>query len=186
VVRIVGDIGAAEVEPTVPDVMVGLPNIATAPPGTSSDSSVSSGGNGGGFPGFMGEYLVRDVGSWWAVEGDQRNDLEPGAAPCTEARVTFDWAEFSCTAVRFSFAFDMRVEPLRYEPLVQWSEGAQPPPVEGPEGSHNVGMRTAVVPGVRLTVVGWTPVPSEPPPVPSEPPPVPSEPLPPDSSSVSP
>jgi hypothetical protein len=178
VVRLVGDVGAAEVKPTVPDVMVGLPSTVTVPGGGSPDSSVSSGGGGGGgYPGFMGEYLVRDVGSWWAVEGDQQNTLESGTGSCTEARVTFDWADFACTAARFSLAFNMRVEPLRYEPLAQWSEGGRPPPAGGAEGSHNIGMRTANVPGVRLTVVGWTPVSL---------PPVPSEPAELDSSSASP
>jgi hypothetical protein len=152
VVRIVGDIGAAEVRPATPDVMAGLPGTAAGGAGGAApDSSVS----GGGYPGFMGEYMVRDVGSWWAVEGDLRNALEPATGSCTADQVSHDWAEFSCTAARFSFAFNMRVEPLRYEPLAQWSEGGQPPPAGRAEGSHTIGMRAAVVPGVRLTVVGW-------------------------------
>ncbi len=177
VVRLVGDIGAAEVRPTVPDVMAGLPAPATAGGERSPDSSVSSGpGGGAGLPGFMGEYMVRDVGSWFAIEGDQRNAIEPATGSCTEDRVVHDWAEFACTAAQFSFAFNMRVEPLRYEPLAQWSEGGRPPS-DRAEGSHTIGMRAATVPGVRLTVVGWTPVPL---------PPVSSEPAQPDSGTTSP
>ena len=167
VVRIVTDVGGTSVSPTTPDVMVALP---AAP-----DSAVSGGGSGGGsgtgYPGFMGEYLVRDVGSWFAVEGEQSNDLAELSGGCTEDRTTFDWAEFSCRAARFQFELSMRVEPLRYEPLAQWIPGAEPA-WPGGEGSHRIELESSTVSGVRLTVVGWTP------------PPLPPEPIPVDSSTA--
>ena len=96
-VRIVADVGSGTVRPTTPDVMVDLPaaGVAGAAPGPdgSPDSAVG-GGTGGGYPGFMGEYLVRDVGSWWAVEGEQHNALAELTGACTADRATFDWAEF--------------------------------------------------------------------------------------------
>jgi hypothetical protein len=159
VVRIVADVGSNGVATGVPDVMTGLPTTAadhpssgtTAPP----DSSPGGGGGGaGGSAGFMGEYLVRDVGSWWAVEGTQVNALEEIAGACTDARATFDWAEFGCDAARLRFEFSMRVEPVRYEPLT----GVVDPP-NGPEGSHTLSMESSAVDGVRLTWVDWTPPP---------------------------
>lgn len=181
VVRIVADIGNGVVEPQVPDVMTGLPtNVAPGPdPATAHyappDSGSGSGGEPGGFPGFMGEYLVRDVGSWWAIEGSQANALEEIAGACTDDRATFDWAEFECEAARLRFEFSMRVEPIRYEPLT----GVADPP-GGPEGSHTLAMASSRVDGVRLTWVAWTP-----PPLPPEPGPGPGpDPLPVDSSGV--
>ncbi len=100
----------------------------------------------------MGEYLVRDVGSWWAVEGNQRNDIDGAGGPCTENRATFDWARFRCEAVRLKFDFEMSVEPVRYERLT----GVADPP-GGPEGSHRLAMASSGVDGVRLTWVEWTP-----------------------------
>jgi hypothetical protein len=156
VVRIVAYIGSSGVEPGVPDVMTGLPTGAADPAGSTTppDSGSGSGGEPGGFPGFMGEYLVRDVGSWWAVEGSQANALESVSGACTDDRATFDWAEFGCEAARLRFEFSMRVEPLRYERLT----GAADPP-GGPEGSHTLAMGSSAVDGVRLTWVAWTPPP---------------------------
>ncbi len=166
VVRIVADVGGASVKPTTPDVMVGLPE--SAPP----DSAVSGGGGGAGYPGFMGEYLVRDVGSWYAVEGEQSNSLADQRGDCTADRTTFDWAEFSCRAAAFQFELSMRVEPLRNEPLVQWIPGAEPA-WPGGEGSHQIALARSTVSGVRLTVIAWTPPPL--PPEPGEPPPIPAD-----------
>jgi hypothetical protein len=164
VVRIVAHIGSGVVEPKVPDVMTGLPTgvapdpgLPTAPP-EPSDSGSGSGGEPGGFPGFMGEYLVRDVGSWWAVEGNQANALEEIAGACTDNRATFDWAEFECEAARLRFEFSMRVEPVRWEPLTGMPGG--------PEGSHTLSMASSNVDGVRLTWVAWKPPPSLPEPGP--------------------
>ncbi len=165
VVRIVADVGSNGVETGVPDVMTELPRAgATDPsgaPGTAPDSAPGGGGGGGvgGYPGFMGEYLVRDVGSWWAVEGSQANALEEIAGACTDGRATFDWAEFDCEAARLRFEFSMRVEPVRYERLT-----GVPDPPGGPEGSHALAMASSSVDGVRLTWVAWTP-----PPLPPEP-----------------
>jgi hypothetical protein len=169
VLRIVAHIGNNSVEPGVPDVMTGLPTGEATPtppthsPGsgqaTPPDSGSGSGGEPGGFPGFMGEYLVRDVGSWWAVEGSQANALEEIAGACTDDRATFDWAEFDCEAARLRFEFSMSVEPVRWEPLT----GVADPP-GGPEGSHALAMTSSSVDGVRLTWVAWTP-----PPLPPEP-----------------
>lgn len=167
VVRIVADIGSNRVGTGVPDVMTGLPTttvavdpLPTAPPLEPPDSGDGTGGGDGvgGYPGFMGEYLVRDVGSWWAAEGSQANALEEVSGACTDDRATFDWAEFSCEAARFGFEFTMRVEPLRYEPLT----GVADPP-DGPEGSHTLALGSSSVDGVRLSVVAWTPPPLPPP-----------------------
>ena len=108
----------------------------------------------GRLPGFMGEYLVRDVGSWYAVEGSQANALEGITGACTDDRATIDWAEFDCEAARLRFEFSMRVEPVNWERLtgVAGSPG-------GPEGSHPLAMASSSVDGVRLTWVAWTPPP---------------------------
>jgi hypothetical protein len=136
----------------------------------------------------MGEYLVRDLGSWWAVEGSQTNAALDIAGACTADRATFDWAEFSCDAARFRFEFSMRVEPLRYDPLTGWDPG--PDPAEdgaegGPEGSHELSLGSTDVAGVRLRVVAWTPPPLPPEePRPDDPPP--DDPPPVDSTGVAP
>jgi hypothetical protein len=171
VVRIVSDIGSTAVEPGVPDVMAGLPTAAAdpAPP----DSAPSGGGGGIGFPGFMGEYLVRDVGSWYAVEGSQSNALLELSGSCTQAHATFDWAEFSCQAARLRFEFAMRVEPVRYEPLMERGS------MGSPEGGHELSLAATDVDGVRLVIEAWTPPPLPPPDPPGPPVPV-------DSSTVRP
>jgi hypothetical protein len=160
VVRIVASIGSNGVATGVPDVMTELPSqIASSAPSVAlpPDSGSGSGGEPGGFPGFMGEYLVRDVGSWWAVEGSQTNALEGITGACTDDRVTFDWAEFGCEAARLRFEFAMRVEPLRYERLT----GVADPP-GSPEGSHDLAMSANSLDGVRLTWKAWTPPPLPP------------------------
>jgi hypothetical protein len=185
VVRIVSDVGSTAADPTVPDVMTGLPTTVSpdgttetppAPGDSASSGGAGSGGGGAGYPGFMGEYLVRDVGSWWAVEGEQTNGLEELTGSCTADRATFDWAEFDCAAARFRFEFTMRVEPVRYQPLTGVAGGD--PASGGPEGSHALALATSEVDGVRLTVVAWTP----PPLPPGEPPPNPPGPI--DSTGV--
>lgn len=164
VVRIVTDLGRTEVDPDVPDVMVSLPNDeapgADAPTPTPGDTASGP----GGYPGFMGEYLVRDVGSWWAVEGSQSNALEQVTGACTDDRVTFDWAEFSCEAARLQFEFSMRVEARNQDPA-----------------THEVALAPATVAGVRLEVVSWRPLP----PIPPQPEPPPGPP-PVDSTDVAP
>ncbi len=175
VVRIVTDLGSTEVEPGVPDVMTELPaREATGADGETppAPGDTAGGGGGSGYPGFMGEYLVRDVGSWWAVEGSQTNALQEIAGACTADRVTFDWAEFRCDAAQFRFEFRMRVEPLRYDPATGRDPG--PEPAEGePQGSHELALSSTDVAGVRLTVVAWTPPPLPPgEPRPDDPPPV--------------
>jgi hypothetical protein len=179
VVRIVADVGSNGVATGVPDVMTGLPTPAATDPESPTlppDSAPGGGGGaGGGYPGFMGEYLLRDVGSWWAVEGTQANTMEEITGSCTDDRATFDWAEFECDAARLRFEFSMRVEPLRWEPLT----GVVDP--TGPEGNHELSMTSSAVDGVRLTWVAWTP-----PPLP-EPWPGPGpDPIPTDSSSTPP
>jgi hypothetical protein len=146
VVRIVADAGAGSVQPTVPDVMAGQPD------------SVVSGGGWGGYPGFMGEYLVRDFGSWWAVEGRQSNALEDQGGSCTRDAATFAWAEFTCSAARFRFEFSMRVEPLRYEPLMQREPGVGSA-WAGAEGSHRIELASSTVSGVRLALSLTAPAP---------------------------
>ena len=175
VVRIVADLGSTGVEPGVPDVMTELPaREATGADGETppAPGDTAGGGGGTGYPGFMGEYLVRDVGSWWAVEGSQTNALQEIAGACTADRATFDWAEFRCEAARFRFEFRMRVEPLRYDPATGWDPGPAPAS-GGPEGSHELALGSTDVAGVRLTVVAWTPPPLPPgEPGPGDPPPV--------------
>jgi hypothetical protein len=162
VVRIVADVGSNEVAAGVPDVMTDLPTTAatdpqktTAPPDSTPGGGGGGGGNGvGGYPGFMGEYLVRDQESWFAVEGHQANALEEVSGACTDERATFDWAEFTCEAARFRFEFSMRVEPLPYGRLTAT--------VDPPSGSHTLSMESSQVDGVRLTWAAWSP-PSMPP-----------------------
>jgi hypothetical protein len=176
VVRVVADLGSTEVEPGVPDVMTGLPTGESG--GTDGETppepgdSAGGGGGGGGYPGFIGEYLVRDVGSWWAVEGSQTNELEGLAGACTTDRATFDWAEFSCEAARFRFEFRMRVEAALYDPATGWDPNPEPGR-GGPEGSHDLTLGSGTIAGVRLRVVAWTPPPLPPEePRPVDPPPV--------------
>lgn len=175
VVRIVADLGSSEVEPGVPDVMTGLPtNEATGADGEAPPEPGDSAGGGGGsgYPGFIGEYLVRDVGSWWAVEGSQTNALQGLTGACTADRATLDWAEFSCEAARLRFEFSMRVEAMRYDPATGWDPGPEPGP-GGPEESHELALGSSDVAGVRLRVIAWTPPPLPPgEPTPGEPPPV--------------
>jgi hypothetical protein len=119
----------------------------------------------------MGEYLVRDVGSWFAVEGSETNALENSGGACTSDHATFDWAEFSCGAARYRFEFTMRAEPLSIvRPPVPLPAPAPPP--DPPEGDHNLAMAASSVDGVQLRVVAWTP------------PVLPPTPLPPDSAVV--
>jgi hypothetical protein len=172
VVRLVAHIGSSEVQANVPDVMSGLPGVATDPdPSTPPDSGSGSGGQPGGYPGFMGEYLVRDVGSWYASAGTQSNDLEGGAGSCTSARANLDWAQFRCEAARFRFQFSMQVDPAHYERLTGTVTASG-----GPEGSHDLAMGSTFIDGVRLEWVDWTP-----PPEPGGPDPIPV-----DSSGVGP
>jgi len=158
VVRIVADIGNGVVVQGVPDVMTGLPTNDASDPGPPPplppDSGGGSGGGSGGFPGFMGEYLVREVGSWFAVEGTQANALEGITGACTENRATIDWAEFDCEAAKLRFEFSMTVEPAYYERLT----GVAGIP-SSPQGSHPLAMASSAVDGVRLTWVAWTPPP---------------------------
>jgi hypothetical protein len=162
VVRLVAYIGNSEVQAGVPDVMTGLPGgeIAAPPSTTPPDSGSGSGGEPGGYPGFMGEYLVRDVGSWYASAGSQTNDLIGAAGACTSDRAAFDWAEFECAAARYRFSFSMRVDPSGYERLTGASDSTGSP--GGPEGSLTLAMASSAVDGVRLTWVAWTPPPRPP------------------------
>ena len=188
VIRIVADPGSYHVEQGVPDVMTGLPTHEAGGTGgeTPPEPGDTAGGGGGigrgGYPGFIGEYLVRDTGSFWAVEGTQTNELAGASGSCTEDRATFDWAEFSCEAARFRFEFRMRVEAARYHPATGWDPGPEPAP-GGAEGSHELALGSSDVAGVRLEVVAWLPPPLPPPLPPGEPPP---ERPPVDSTGVSP
>ena len=164
--------------PGVPDVMTGLPaNDAgaddPAPPPEPGDTAVT----GPGYPGFIGEYLVRDVGNWWAVEGSQSNDLTGSAGTCTEDRATFDWAVFSCDAAQFRFEFTMRVDRMRYDPATGWENGPGGDPSQ--PDSKDIALGSSEIAGVRLKVVEWAPPPLPPVDPAPEPPPV-------DSTNVSP
>jgi hypothetical protein len=150
VIRIFADPGTSEVFDGVPDVMAGLP--APTEPG---DTAVSGGG-GTVSPGFMGEYLLRDGRIFTTVEGSQSNELESVGGACTSDRFGFDWAEFSCEAVRIRFAFDTRVEELRYEPLMG---RPGPEPAAGDGETHTLSLESSSVDGVRLTVIAWQPPP---------------------------
>jgi hypothetical protein len=175
VVRIVADLGRTEVQPGVPDVMTGLPTGSASggagdPPSAVPDSAV------GEFPGFMGEYLVDEVGVFYAVEGTQSNDLTGSAGECTEDTVTLDWARFECSAAQYRFEFDMRAEMARIDPL--------PSPTPAGDESHELALGATTIGGVRLEVAEW--LPPDPPPMPVDPPPggPPGPPV--DSTGVSP
>jgi hypothetical protein len=175
VVRIVADLGRTEVQPGVPDVMTGLPTGSASggagdPPSAVPDSAV------GEFPGFMGEYLVDEVGVFYAVEGTQSNDLTGLAGECTEDTVTLDWARFECSAAQYRFEFDMRAEMARIDPL--------PSPTPAGDESHELALGATTIGGVRLEVAEW--LPPDPPPMPVDPPPggPPGPPV--DSTGVSP
>jgi hypothetical protein len=156
VVRIVADTGTTPAQEDVPDVMTGLPTYA------GSDSAVG-GGIPVSYPGFGGEYMVRDVGSWWATAGTQVNGLEAEGGACTDDRVTFGWAEMACDAVSLRFEFSMEVEAATWEYLA----GGERSPSDA-SGSHQISMASTVVEGVRLAVLAWTP--PEPEPLPPPPP----------------
>jgi hypothetical protein len=185
VVRLVADPGSGEVNREVPDVMTGLPT-ETSPDGAMppepdpapGDTAIGGGGGGsGGWPGFMGEYLVGEHGTWYAVEGSQTNALESSGGACTADRATIDWAEFRCEAARFGYELSMRVEPILVDPATGVPEDG------GPEGSHAIARARSSVDGVRLTVVAWVP-PTVPEPGPPPPVPGPPLPVPPDSSAT--
>ncbi len=144
VVRIVASPGSTPARGEVPDVMTGLPTYA------GSDTVV--GGPPPGTAGFSGEYLVRGVGSWWAVSGSQSNDLEREGGACTEPRVSFGWAELGCTLARFRFEFAMEAEAAVWEYLATGERAAS-----GATGSHALAMASTAVDGVRLGVLSWTP-----------------------------
>jgi hypothetical protein len=75
VVRLVADLGSGAVQPMVPDPMAGPGFGGTSTgeaPGSPGDSTVTSPPGSAG-PGFMGEYLVRDDGLWWSVDGTQHD-----------------------------------------------------------------------------------------------------------------
>ncbi|HUF34422.1 MAG TPA: BsuPI-related putative proteinase inhibitor [Gemmatimonadales bacterium] len=153
VVRIVADTGATPAQEGVPDVMTGLPTYGGA------DSSVT--GSPVGYPGFSGEYLVRDVGSWWARQGTQSNGLEAEGGACTDDRVTFGWAELGCRSASLRFEFSMEVAAATWEYRAT-GERLQSDAV----GTHQIAMAGTVIEGVRLTVLGWTPPEPEPGPPP--------------------
>lgn len=143
VVRIVADTGSSPAGEDVPDVMTGLPTFG------GTDSAV---GTPVSPPGFSGEYLVRDVGSWWVQEGTQSNALETEGGACTEDRVGFGWAQLACQSASLRFEFEMRVEAAVWEYLA----GGERSPSEA-TGSHQIAMASTVVEGVHLTVLEWTP-----------------------------
>lgn len=187
VVRVVADLGHTEARDDTPDPMSGLPtdSAGAAPPEPAPappDSAV------GQHPGFLGEYLVNELGLYFATEGTQRNDLVGASGACTEGTVTLDWARFECRAARFRFEVDMRVEALRIDPL--------PRPAPGPAEHHDIRLAATEIDGVRLEATEWvppTPPPVDPPPGPppvdtTETPPVDPPPGPPpvDSSTVAP
>jgi hypothetical protein len=195
VVRLVADLGSNQVNPGVPDVMTGVssspardsaPGADPGPPPDPLPPDSAGGGDGGsgggsggssGFPGFIGEYLVDDLGIWFAAEGSQTNELASSGGTCTSDRASFDWAEFRCEAARFGYQFTMRLEPLPFvggpTPLM----GGDPESSSGSE--HTITMTAGEVDGVRLALVSWAP-----PPVPPAPPPgpVPPDSTPPDSA----
>jgi len=108
----------------------------------------------------MGEYLVRDVGSWYAVEGTQTNDIVSSGGSCTADRATFDWAQFDCAAARYRFEFSMKAEPVPYGPLTGVAESRGEP-----EGTHSLAMIATEIDGVRLTWQLWN---QPPPPLPPD------------------
>jgi hypothetical protein len=156
VVRLVADLGNGSVQPTIPDPMAG-PGFgnepAGEPPTAPLDSAVSlPPGNAG--PGFMGEYLVRDEGIWWSVDGSQENALAEEGGECTQSRAIFDWAEFRCAAIRVDFRFTMTVQRFSVMPMEGWNPRDSVPPAPVPE-SRVISMEPASVAGARLVVLRW-------------------------------
>ena len=139
VVRLVADLGSGQVTPTVPDPMAG-PAYGGTPdtPPIPGDSTVTSPPPSVG-PGFMGEYLVRDEGIWWSVDGSQENTLEHEGGDCTQQRVNFDYAEFSCEAIQLHFRFTMTVQRFNVLPMEGWNprDSVLPAPDAGIEGDHD-------------------------------------------------
>jgi len=178
VVRLVADLGSGQVEPTVPDPMAG-PAFGGTPDGAAppvpGDSTVTSPPVEPG-PGFMGEYLVRDEGIWWSVNGSQENTLEREGGDCVQERATFDWAECRCEAIQLHFRFTMTVQRFEVLPMEGWNPRDSVVPAPAPE-SKVITMEPASVPGARLTILRWTmpPMPVDSAPMPPPPgPPVPS------------
>ena len=185
VVRLVADLGSGEVTPTVPDPMAG-PAYGGTPdtPPIPGDSTVTSPPPSVG-PGFMGEYLVRDEGIWWSVDGSQENTLEHEGGDCTQQRANFDYAEFSCEAIQLHFRFTMTVQRFNVLPMEGWNPRDSVLPAPAPE-SKVITMEPASVAGARLTILRWMmppmPVdsaPMPPAPGPPVPMPMPTEPMPP-------
>jgi hypothetical protein len=175
VVRIVADPGNTAVA-GVPDVMTGLP--AGSAGGDDGEVPPSPGDSALSGPGFIGEYLERDVGNWWAVEGTGSNSLESSSGACTEDETTFQWARFSCRGARYRFDFDMRVARMSYDPATGWKPGEAGP--HDPPETREIALASTEIAGVRLEVIEWAPPPIPPvDPAPPPPPPV-------DSSGVSP
>ena len=179
VVRLVASLGSGEVEPTTPDAMAGPAFGGTPdgdPPPVPGDSVVTSPPEDA--PGFMGEYLVRDEGIWWSVDGTQENTLESEGGDCTQELATLNWAEFRCEAIRLHFRFTMTVQRFEVLPMEGWNPRDSVVPAPAPE-SKVITMEPASVAGARLTILRWTmppmPVDSAPmPPTPGPPVPVPS------------
>ena len=123
----------------------------------------------------MGEYLVRDDGIWWSVDGSQENTLEHEGGDCTQERAIFDYAEFSCEAIRLHFRFNMTVQRFNVLPMEGWNPRDSVLPAPVPE-SKVITMDPASVAGARLTIVRWIPMPVDSAPLP--PPPEPPVPMP--------
>jgi hypothetical protein len=179
VVRLVADLGSGPVAPMVPDPMAGPAFGGTSSgsvPPVPGDSTVTSPPGSVG-PGFMGEYLVRNEGIWWSVDGSQENTLEHEGGACTGQHATFDYAEFSCEAIRVHFRFNMTVQRFNVLPMEGWNPRDSVAPAPVPE-SKVITMDPASVAGARLTILHWTmpplPVDSAPmPPAPGTPVPLP-------------
>ncbi|MBX6333710.1 MAG: hypothetical protein IRY91_17840 [Gemmatimonadaceae bacterium] len=148
VVRIMADGGSSSANPTGPDVMAHLPvglSSASAHPDT------SAGGPALVYPGFLGEYFVRNEGLWFAVSGKQSNALLAHGGACTADTMAVDWAHFTCERATIQFSFSMHVVPAHILFLGSYTGPERPP--------HDLAMSTTTIAGVHLTFGAWAPPP---------------------------
>ena len=93
----------------------------------------------------MGEYLVRDEGIWWSVNGSQENTLEREGGDCVQERATFDWAEFRCEAIQLHFRFTMTVQRFEVLPMEGWNPRDSVVPAPAPESKVITMVRTVTL-----------------------------------------
>jgi hypothetical protein len=154
IVRIVADPGTSDADDGYPDPMRN--GVVVTRPGGDADTAVVFPER--TWPGFLGEYFVRDRGIWLATEGRQSNSRLAGTTACPTDAVTTGWFTFACTRADFRFGVAMTVESvLLRDPIVPGGGDAVDP--------HRIEIAPQTVAGVRLVATE-----SEAPPLPPPPP----------------